>query len=156
MLWHAVVQLYWATLVKLVQWSAPRSALLTCANNIALPGFIYFYTCLLNVSLHRIIISIHFPLIYAIWWALTHITWSQRCAFSFTTHTYTAVISASQWGDKHTNNISRTALRVTSWACIPTIYCNYTQSTVFATTRSFKGSHIHKYAERHLRGFILK
>ncbi len=26
--------------------------------------------CLLDVSLHRIIISIHFPLIYAIWWAL--------------------------------------------------------------------------------------
>ncbi len=141
MLWHAVVQLYWATLVKLVQWSAPHSALLTCANNIALPGFIYFYTCLLNVSLHRIIISIHFPLIYAIWWALTHITWSQRCAFSFTTHTHThththtAVISASQWGDKHTNNISRTALRVTSWVF------HLSKTSVISYTQKCKGIH---------------
>ncbi len=31
-----------------------------------------FYTCSLNVSLHRIIISIPFPLIYTIWWPLTH------------------------------------------------------------------------------------
>ncbi len=35
-------------------------ALLTFADN----------TCLLDVSLHRIIISINFPLIYAIWWPL--------------------------------------------------------------------------------------
>ncbi len=34
----------------------------------------YFYTSLLDISLHRIIIYIHFPLIYAIWWALTQIT----------------------------------------------------------------------------------
>ncbi len=46
------------------------------------------------MSLHRIIIYIHFPLIYAIWWALTHSARSyfcmngwQRCAFSFSTHT---------------------------------------------------------------------
>ncbi len=76
-----------------LQWSAPRYTLLTCANNIALPGLLYFYT-LYFVSLHRILISIHFPLIYVIWWGLTHITRSylcingwQRCAFSFTTHT---------------------------------------------------------------------
>ncbi len=37
-----------------------------------------------------------------------------RCAFSFSTHTEACV--TSQWGHKHTNNISRTALRVTSWA----------------------------------------
>ncbi len=35
-------------------------ALLTFADN----------TCLLDVSLHRIIISINFPLVYAIWWPL--------------------------------------------------------------------------------------
>ncbi len=29
--------------------------------------------------------------------------------------------------------------------CIPTIYCNYFQSTVFATTCSFKGSHTHTH-----------
>ncbi len=32
----------------------------------------YIFIRLVDVSLHRIIISIHFPLIYAIWWALTH------------------------------------------------------------------------------------
>ncbi len=58
-LWHDVVQLIWATLVK-SYFSALRYALLTFADN----------TCLLDVSLHRIIISIHFPLIYAIRWAL--------------------------------------------------------------------------------------
>ncbi len=86
LLWHAVVQLYWTTLVKSPSliWSTLCSHALII---IALPGFLYFYT----FSLHRIIISIHFPLIYAIWWALTHITRSylcmnewQRCAFSFT------------------------------------------------------------------------
>ncbi len=91
-------------------------ALLTFADKTALPGFLYFYTCSLNVSLHRIIISIHFPLIYTIWWALTHSARSYLCmngwcAFSFTTHTEARV--TSQWGHKHKNNISRTALRVT-------------------------------------------
>ncbi len=43
-----------------LHWSAPRYVLLTFTDN----------TCLLDVSLHRIIISIHFPLIYAIWWTL--------------------------------------------------------------------------------------
>ncbi len=74
-------------------------------------------TCLLDVSLHRIIISIHFPLIYAIWWPLTHITQSylcmngwQRRASSFSTHTHThthteACVS-SQWGEQHAQNFS--------------------------------------------------
>ncbi len=39
-------------------------------------GFYILYTCLLNVSLHRII-SINFPLIFAIWWTLT------QCAIIF-------------------------------------------------------------------------
>ncbi len=80
--------------------------LLTCADN----------TCLLDVSLHRIIISINFPLIYVIWWALTHITRSylcmngwQRRAFPLV-HRHTEARVTSQWGHKHTN-ISRTALR---------------------------------------------
>ncbi len=34
----------------------------------------YFYISLLDISLLRIIISIQYPLIYAIWWALTQIT----------------------------------------------------------------------------------
>ncbi len=97
------------------------TALLTCADNSFARVFI-FYTCLLYISLHRIIISIHFPLIYAIWWALTHITRSylcmnewQRCSFSFTTHILKRVWR-SHWGHKYTNIISRTALRVSSWA----------------------------------------
>ncbi len=67
---------------NLLHWSAPRYALLTFADNTELcQGFyiiyyiyiyIYIYICSLNVSLHRIIISIHFPLIYAIWWPVTH------------------------------------------------------------------------------------
>ncbi len=83
-----------ALLLYLLHWSAPRYALLTFADNTALPGFLYLYTCSLNVSLHRIIISIHFLLIYAIWWALTHSAPSylcmnvwQRRKFSFSTHT---------------------------------------------------------------------
>jgi len=32
------------------------------------------------------------------------------------THTHTEALVTSQWGYKHMNNISRTALRVTSWA----------------------------------------
>ncbi len=79
--------------------SALRYALLTFADN----------TCLLDVSLHRTIISIHFPLIYAIWWALlrSHISkngW-QRRVFSFNTHTHTHTEArvTSQWGHKHTN-----------------------------------------------------
>ncbi len=74
MLWH------------LLHWSALGYALLTFADN----------TCLLDVYFHRIMIYIHFPLIYAMWWALTHITRSylcmngwQRHTFSFNTHTHT-------------------------------------------------------------------
>ncbi len=68
MLWYSWSVQRWTNL----HWSAPRCALPTFTDNTALPGFLYFYTCSLNVSLHRIIISIHFPLIYAIWWPLTH------------------------------------------------------------------------------------
>ncbi len=49
-----------------ISFTDPRYALLTLADNTALPGFLYFYTCLLGVSLHRIIFSINFPLIYMI------------------------------------------------------------------------------------------
>ncbi len=111
MLWYSWSGQRWS---NLLQWSAPRYSLLTFADNTALPGFLYFYTCSLNVSLHQIIISIHFPLIYAVWWALTYSAQSylcmngwQRLAFSFSTHTEARV--TSQWGHKHTNNISRTA-----------------------------------------------
>ncbi len=79
---------------NLLHWPASCYALLTFADNTALPGFLYFYTCSLNVSLHRVIISINFSLIYVIWWALTHSARSylwmngwERRAFSFTTHT---------------------------------------------------------------------
>ncbi len=91
-----------------------------CSHSLIIQLCKGFYICSLNVSLHRIIISVNFPLIYAIWWALTQSAWSylcmngwQRCAFSFSTHTEARV--TSQWGHKHTNNISRTAPRVTSW-----------------------------------------
>ncbi len=101
-------------------WSGQRFALLTFADN----------TCLIDVSLHRIIIYINFPLIFAIWWALTpyytrsylRMNGRQRRALSFNvtththTHTHTEACVTSQWEYKHTNNISRTALRVTSWA----------------------------------------
>lgn len=89
--WHAVVQLYWATLVKSPSLiCSPLCSLLACSDNNSLPGFLYFYTftwyfCTQNHN---------FSLIYAIWWSLTHITRSylcmnewQRRAFSFTTHT---------------------------------------------------------------------
>ncbi len=36
----------------------------------------YFLISLLDIYLNRIIISIQYPLIYAIWWAITEITWS--------------------------------------------------------------------------------
>ncbi len=62
MLWYSWSVQRWSNL----HWSAPRYALLTFADNTALPGFLYFYTCSLNISLHRIIISINFPLIYVI------------------------------------------------------------------------------------------
>ncbi len=75
-------------------WSGQRYALLTFADN----------TCLLDVSLHQIIISIHFPLIYAIWWPLTHITrsylymkeWQIR-AFSFSTRVLQCVCVCDVW-----------------------------------------------------------
>ncbi len=62
--------------------------------------------CLLDVSLHRIIISIHFPLIYAIWWALLrdHISvWMDDRDTRFPlahTHTHTEARVTSQWGHK--------------------------------------------------------
>ncbi len=66
---------------------------------------------------------INFPLIDAIWWALAHIirdhisVWMyDRETSVFLYHTHTEVRVTSQWGQKHTNNIARTALRVTSWA----------------------------------------
>ncbi len=70
--WHAV-QLIWATLVK-----SSFTVLITFVDN----------TCLLDVSLHRIIIYINFPLIYAIWWPLTHITWSYLCMNGWETHVF--------------------------------------------------------------------
>ncbi len=81
--------------------SALRYALLTFADN----------TCLLDVSLHRTIISIHFPLIYVIWWALlrSHISvWMDDRDACFPlphthTHTHTEARVTSQWGHKHTN-----------------------------------------------------
>ncbi len=102
MLWHAV-QLIWATLVKI-----SFTDLLPCADN----------TCLLDASLHRIIISIHFPLIYAIWWALLRCNisvWMEdRDARFPLPHTQKCAWRLNE--DKHTNNIPRTTLRVTSWA----------------------------------------
>ncbi len=95
-LWHAVVQLIWATLVKSPSLICSRYALLTCADNTALSGFIFFIR-LLDVSLHRIIIPIHFPLIYAIWWALTHKSlyeWMAESVFPLP-HMTLAMISAS-------------------------------------------------------------
>ncbi len=87
---------------------------------ISLPGFLYFYTCSINVSLHQIIISINFPLIYVIWWASIQITrWMaemQIFLYHTHTHTHTEARMTSQWGHKHMNKISRTAPRVTSWA----------------------------------------
>ncbi len=40
---------------------------------------------------------------------------------------------------------------VSAQKCLPTIYCNYTWRTVFATTRSFKGlnTHTHTHTHRH-------
>ncbi len=108
-----MVQLICATLVK-----SP----LICSHSliIQLCQGLYLYTCSLNVSLHRIIISIPFPLMTAIWWALPHSARSYLCmngwprrAFSFSARTHTR--TTSQWGHKHTC-ISRTALRVTLWA----------------------------------------
>ncbi len=91
-----VVQLIWATLVKSPSLICSRYALLTCADNTALSGFI-FCIRLLDVSLHRIIISIHFPLIYAIWWALTHKSlyeWMAESVFPLP-HMTLVMISAS-------------------------------------------------------------
>ncbi len=93
-LWQPVVQMIWAKLVKspLICLSA-----ILCSHSLIIllcQGFYIFYKCSLNVSLHLIIISIHFPLIYAIWWPLTHsaqsyfyMNWLYRRAFSFSTHT---------------------------------------------------------------------
>ncbi len=95
-----------------------------------------FYTSLLDISLHRIIISINFLLIYMIWWALTKIMGSSlyewmnggdvRFCLLHThthththrqtqTHTHTHVCRLSKWVLEYINSISRTALRVTSW-----------------------------------------
>ncbi len=145
MLWYSWSGQRWSNL----HWSAPRYALLTFADNTALPEFLYLYTCSLNVSLHRIIIYINFPLIYAIWWPLTVRSylcmngWHRR-AFFFSTHTEACV--TSQWGHKHTNNISRTALRVTAWACHHFIgvklssYHTHRNVKVFTATRQNKKS----------------
>ncbi len=92
----AVVLLCCGMLVKSPSLICSRYALLTCADNTALSGFIFFIH-LLDVSLHRIIISIHFPLIYAIWWALTHKSlyeWMAESVFPLP-HMTLAMISAS-------------------------------------------------------------
>ncbi len=115
MLWYSCSEQRWSNL----NWSAPHYTLLTFTDNTALPGFLYFYTCSLNVSLHWVIISINFPPIYVIRWALTHSARSYLCINGWQSaraHTHTQSRVMSQWGHKHTNNISRTALRITSWA----------------------------------------
>ncbi len=129
MLWYSWSGQRWS---NLLQCSAPCYSLLTFTDNTALPVFLYFDTCLVDVSLHRIIIYIHFPLIYVICLALTHITRSyrsmngwQRRAFSFSTHTHTHTRTHTHthththtqkraWGLNEDTN-TWTALRVTSW-----------------------------------------
>ncbi len=158
MLWYSWSGQRWS---NLLQCSAPCYSLLTFTDNTALPVFLYFDTCLVDVSLHRIIIYIHFPLIYVICLALTHITRSylcmngwQRRAFSFSTHTHTHTRThththththtearvRSQWGHKHMNCSESHFMTVSQFHLSKTIIISYTHRNVkvFTATRQNK------------------
>ncbi len=131
------IPLYHSAQLPLRLTGKAESAQITRRQEIQLCQGFYIF---IYVSLHRIIFSIHFPMIYAIWWALTHITRS----YLYECMANTEACVTSQWGHKHTNDISRTALRVTSWAFRHLIWVKLSSSythrnvKVFTATRQNK------------------
>ncbi len=137
MLWYSWSVQCWS---NLLHWSAPRYALLAFADNTALPGFLYFYICFITPN-HifysfpddlRDLMSINsYYAIISLW------MYGRDARFPLTrTHTHTEARVTSR-GHKHTNDISRTALRVTSWAFHHLIWVKLSSSYTHRNVKVF-------------------
>ncbi len=96
-------------------------ALFTCTDNIALPGFLYFYTftwCFFkqNHNFYSFPTDLRNMMSINSYYALISLYEWMAETRVFLYHTHTHWSARESCGHKHTNNISRTALRVTSSA----------------------------------------